>query len=626
MMPTLNNTTLDAKNTLWWQKAEHWAQENYFEPQDLQQLRSDLSQALTQVSIQNEIKEKFSGELELGTAGLRGIVGFGSAYINKYNVRKATHALALAIKEYFPAPQQNTWTVCISSDSRLSSYEFLQETLRVLSAHQIRCFYFTHPTATPILSYAVRFQQAQAGIMITASHNPKNYNGYKIYWQDGGQVTGPYDQTIMQHYAATKSWSDIPLLSCEKAHELKWAQAMPEEVETSYYQKVKQSVLNSAMIKSSGEQLSIIYTPLHGTGAKPIEYILKEIGFKSLHLVPEQAKPDGHFPTLNYPNPEDPHALDLAKKLMQKLDADVVIGSDPDTDRMGVLVRASYDQGTMSEPIFLTGNEIASFMLYYKLSAMQELKLLTTQQKVVFKSVVTSELQRAICEKFSVHIYETLTGFKWMARALKIAEEKNPQLQFIFASEESFGTMPNAFVRDKDGVAAAALFSEAVLFYKLKNKSVPQVLQEIYQQCGYFKDQVLNFDFPGVDGKKIMQEILKYFSVAENLTQELDALLCMDFFDQQTRVEFHPSSSTIKTKQVPLDFAKTPMMGLHFTTGTKLYLRPSGTEPKIKFYLMLTAGHGHHKEQQLKMKKIEEKYVSFIKKIIQQFRSGDKHS
>jgi phosphoglucomutase len=503
----------------------------------------------------NELEERFYKNLEFGTAGLRGIVGIGTNRMNEVTVRRAALAIAKEI----------TGCVVVSYDSRLTSEKFAQITAEVMASNGIKVFRANTPTATPILSYAVRHYKAAAGIMITASHNPKDYNGYKVYGPDGGQVTPPLDKKIMDRYLTLSSLAELEKSTVVDQNVLgKDIAYFDDTFFNAYFNELSTHTLRPQFVKDQGLNLSIIYTPLHGTGALSVERALSNIGFTTIFTVPEQRLPDGHFPTAAYPNPEDPKALELGKKYLLEKKADVLIGSDPDTDRMGIM---TLEEGKTH---FINGNDIASFMLYYKLLTLKEQEKLSAKALII-KSIVTSELQDAIASYFHCSITHTLTGFKWMAQVLKEKEDNNTPYQFIFASEESFGSMPNEFVRDKDGIASACLLSEALLYFKSQNKSLLQVMKEIRALCGYHYERVLNYSFPGKMGMKSMEDLMNYLRTS---WKELPGVLsCQDFFESQLT-----------------ELPKTNMVRLEFK-GSKIYVRPSGTEPKIKFYLMIHEEH-----------------------------------
>lgn len=547
----------------WYIKAVAWSQDPSIADDDRQYLEKLIhSQKPEDLKTLEEI---FYQELDFGTAGLRGIVGIGSNRMNIYNIKKATHALSLTIKTHF---KLNNAKVAISYDSRNSSAEFAKTASEILAAHGIKSVLMPRPMATPILSFAVRYFQCSAGIMVTASHNPKNYNGYKVYWSDGAQITSPIDHEIIKQYNSVQTFTAIPYFNKSNSHLIEIA---PESFFDKYYEELKKCTLRLELCRKEGKNLKIIYTPLHGTGAEPIKKIFEQLGFSSLYLVPEQEKPDGNFPTAEYPNPEDPKALTLALNLMKKMEADVAIGSDPDTDRMGVIIRHN------NKYEFLSGNDIATFLLYYKLLSLKEQNKIN-DHSIVYKSIVTSNLQKTICDDFGVPLVNTLTGFKWMAEAFRKAEAIHPETNLIFASEESFGSMPNSFVRDKDGIAAAILMCEALLYFKSQGKNYFDVKTNLENKYGIFLEEVLNFHFEGVSGAKKMAKLMQFLKQPNSLKLQYDEIKeVLDF-----------------TQTTSLNLPKASMLGIKLKSGSDVYVRPSGTEPKIKFYLLL---NGKNKDE-----------------------------
>ncbi|MCB9091141.1 MAG: phospho-sugar mutase [Halobacteriovoraceae bacterium] len=514
----------------------------------LEKLISDSSQS-------EELVNAFYRDLEFGTAGLRSLVGLGSNRMNIYNVRKAAWALGSAVKEVFS--DKDRWSVAIAYDSRLTSESFARETAGVLAAQGIDCYLAPKPTATPILSYAVRQKKCCAGVMITASHNPKDYNGFKAYWADGAQVTPPVDQLIISYYYKSEGAERELQIDFEQALKSGAVKFFEEDFYTSYIEDIKKNCFRTDLISERGGEVGIVYTALHGTGGEVCQRIARELGFNQFYPVKEQIAPDGNFPTAEYPNPEDPKSLKLAVDLMKEKKADVAFGSDPDTDRLGVVVSIE------GEPHFLTGNQIASVLLYYKLTTMQQQGLLK-DNALVLKTIVTTPLHERICEYFGVEIVNTLTGFKWMGKVLTDREKENKSFQFIFASEEAFGSLTHDKVRDKDGISAIALFSEAVLYYKLQGMNVLDVLGEMYEKFGFHADGLLNVQYPGASGEQKIKKIM-------NALRERD-----------------PSELLGEKLKEKEDFMQTKyasnVLGFHFESGNSLYVRPSGTEPKIKFY------------------------------------------
>ncbi len=532
--------------------ARQWSEMPCFAAEDRQELLSLLE------NDPQLVIERFYKDLEFGTAGLRGIVGFGPNCLNQYTLSKASYAYGLVLKEHFQNPK-----VVVSYDSRLSSQQFSKIAVAVFNFLGIQTYLMPRETATPLLSFAVRSLKCQGGVMITASHNPKDYNGYKVYWQDGAQVSPPYDQEIINRYYQI-NFEELPR-DVSIREELN--QVLGEDFYQSYFQTIIAQSLRPDLIKEKGAELKIIYTPLHGTGAHPVGEVFRQLGFHHLMMVPEQAQPDGHFPTTSRPNPEELQALKMGCDLMLKENADLLIGSDPDTDRMGVMVNLGE-----GEARFLNGNEIAVLLLEYKLSSLKQLGLLK-ENPVVIKTLVTSSLQDRIAEHYGAKVYQTMTGFKWMAKVIKQLELNGDDFQMVMASEESFGSMTHSAVRDKDGVSAAALMSEAALYYKsTRGMNLVQALEEIHDKYGTHQEELINLEYPGKQGMEKIQSIMQFFR-----SSALKQLGEFKVTDSSDYLHGEPSGNLIR---VQLDG--------QFT----LFLRPSGTEPKIKFYLQIVLRPG----------------------------------
>lgn len=543
------------------ESARAWGQNTYFAEEDRKEINSLIAEL---PGTETELTERFYRDLEFGTGGLRAPMGMGRNRMNKYNVRRATQALCQTMEKHFG---KNSSAV-ISYDSRNHSREFALEAAGVFAANGIRAWVFSELTPTPMLSFAVRFLKAQAGIMVTASHNPPIYNGYKAFWNDGAQVVSPYDKEIIAAYNGLTDWQKIQFMSFDEAQKKNLAAWTPAEVNEAFYQVIENDVvLDREMIRKHGDELSVVYTSIHGTGEIPCTTIARRLGFTKFSSVPEQSRPDGNFPTVKYPNPEDPKALKLAVDLMLKTNADIVCGTDPDCDRLGLVVN---DHGKAAYP---NGNQIGALMLYYIFKRRQELGRLP-KNPLVIKSIVTSPIQNAIVESFGGKVEDTLTGFKWMAARLREHEEKKSPLNFVFASEESFGYMLHDKARDKDGVSSVALISEAALYFKRQGKNLMEALDQIYQEFGFFYESLVSQDYEGLAG-----------------TQKIDRI--MEFFRNYPETQF--AGEKISDRRDFLKGGELPpsnVLSFTFESGNKLFLRPSGTEPKIKFYTMVRESSG----------------------------------
>lgn len=573
--------------------ATQWTKNTYFDEAD----RNEISELLSDPD-KNEIEiiDRFYQNLEFGTGGLRSIIGNGQNRMNKYNIRKATQAMCQTVLMQSPSSPK----ACVSYDNRRYSQEFAKEVATVFAANGIKTYIFKELTPTPMLSYAVRYFSANCGVMITASHNPKQYNGFKAYWSDGAQVTPPYDQNIIDEYNNITDWNKIKTLDFDVAlgeEKIEW---IAEDLFNSFYQIILDHSLNLKMCQEEGDKVHFIYTPLHGCGYIPCETISKKMGFKNFEVVESQAVFDSEFSTLNStPNPEDPEALELAVALMKETNADVAYGTDPDCDRLGVVVNHKGIE------YYLNGNQIAILMVHYLFTQRKSQGKLPTNPLVI-KSIVTSPMQNTIVEKFGGTVIDTLTGFKWMAQKIKELEDNNANYNFVFASEESFGYMPNNKVRDKDAVASIALMNEITLFYKKQNKTLIQALDDIYTEYGYAQESLIAMNFEGLAGKEKINNIMSYFR--ENSTRPIASNTIKIFKDFKTSKQINFENNN----ELNIDMPKSNVLGFEFENGNILYLRPSGTEPKIKFYTMVQVNEGSLEEKKTKAKQLIDEIEQFI--------------
>jgi phosphoglucomutase len=570
-------------------KAKLWASDKYFSESDRLKLSSLIAN-----DNEVELKERFLKDLEFGTGGLRSIVGLGSAYINIYNVKRAAWALGSYYKEKNP----NNKNVAISYDSRLTSKEYAEACAKVLLALGMKVYMVDRPTPTPILSYAVRFLDCSCGIMLTASHNPKEYNGFKAYDATGCQVTPSDDQEIIEKFDSLESWGNILEADSLDHPEFHYFE---KKLYDSYFEEIKSQSLCPDLIKEKGGQLNIVYTPLHGTGAEFCARAADDAGFTNFKVLASQGAPDGNFPTVEFPNPEEPASLDLAVKEMIKTKADLVIASDPDTDRMGIV----YSNG--GEEFYFNGNEIAELMLYYKLERFKKLGKITPKS-LVLKTIVTSYLQDKMCDAYGVKVINSLTGFKWMGKILNDLDAKGTEYDYIFGSEESFGSMSHDKVRDKDGVSSAVLFSELTLYFHEIGLNLNQVLEQIYKEFGYFKESLLSLTFKGLSGKDKISNLMNSFRKVEHGFFPDYEIESVDDYSTLTRSFYQNESQNCK-----LDFPlKSNVLGFNFTNGNKVFVRPSGTEPKIKFYL-------HFFNEDSSAKELIDSEIEKIEKFLRDF-------
>ncbi|MBR0491762.1 MAG: phospho-sugar mutase [Clostridia bacterium] len=518
---------------------------------------------------EKEIEDRFYKELEFGTAGLRGVIGAGTNRMNKYTVGKATQGLANYIVE---KGVQNKG-VAISYDSRRMSKEFSLQTALILCANGIKAYLFENLRPVPELSFAVRELGCTAGVMITASHNPPKYNGYKVYWDDGAQIVPPVDKDITAKVRAIESFKEIKEITEEEAKQKGLLTIIGKEMDDKYLDVLKKSVLNPEIVKKNGKDLKIVYTPLHGTGNTVVERLLNEIGFENVYVVPEQKDPDGAFPTVDYPNPEDPKAFKLALELAKKVDADVVLATDPDADRLGIFAK---DIKTGSYETY-TGNMSALLIAEYRISQMKEKGILPNNGMLI-KTIVSSNLADAIAKEYNLELIEVLTGFKNIGKVMKTAEE-NGDKTYVFGFEESYGCLIGDYARDKDGIAAVMALCEAAAYYREQGITLWDQMQNIYKKYGYYKETQVSIVKEGPQGA---EEIKKMMTDMRN-----------------TPVEKIGDYKVLTFKDIEKDISKNMMTGETSTTGLPksnvLYyeleddnwccVRPSGTEPKIKFYM-----------------------------------------
>lgn len=516
-----------------------------------------------------EKEDSFYKDLEFGTAGLRGVVGIGTNRMNKYTVGKATQGLANYIKEQGTQDKG----VAISYDSRRMSKEFSLQTALILNANGIKTYLFENLRPVPELSFAVRELKCTAGVMITASHNPPKYNGYKVYWDDGAQIVAPRDKDIIANVRAVAEYSEIKEISKEEAIEKGLFNIVGTEMDDKYINTLKSLILNPEIVKEQGKNLKVVYTPLHGTGNTVAERLLKEIGIQNLYVVPEQKEPDGNFPTVDYPNPEDKKAFKLALELAKKVDADVVLATDPDADRLGI-----YAKDTKTgEYMTYTGNMSALLIAEYRISQMKE-KGILPEKGMFITTIVSSDLAKAIASNYGLECFEVLTGFKNIGAIMKREEEKTDGDKYVFGFEESYGCLIGDYARDKDGIAAVMALCEAACYYRANNETLWDQMNNIYKKYGFYKEDQVSIVLEGAEGAEKIKEMMTEM--------------------RNKDVENIGNYRVLTFKDVDNDYVKDMTTGAESKTGLPksnvLYyqlennawccVRPSGTEPKIKLY------------------------------------------
>ena len=568
-----------------------WLSDPYFDDET----KSELSAIKDN---DDEIKDRFYTELEFGTAGLRGVIGAGTNRINKYIIRRATQGLA----DYIIKQGKKDNSVAIAFDSRRMSPEFATEAALTLAANGIKAYRFESLRPTPELSFAVRYLKCIAGINITASHNPPEYNGYKVYWQDGAQFTPPHDTGVAECVAAVKKLSDVKTIDLKKAVEKGLYEEIGKAVDDAYINNVKAQVLSSEAIKKEGDKIKIVYTPLHGTGNIPVRRVLDELGFKNVYVVKEQELPDSEFSTVSYPNPEDEAVFELALKLAKKEDADLMLATDPDADRLGVYVKDTKS----GEYKVLTGNMSGSLLCEYILARRKEQGLIPENAEVV-KSIVTTKLADAVAKNYGCRLVEVLTGFKWIGRNI-LENEENKKGSYMFGFEESYGCLIGTYARDKDAISASAALCEAAAYYKTKGKSLWDVMLDMYEHYGYYKDCVESLSLSGIEGRKKIDGIMQDFR--ENVPDEMGSAKVNFVRDYKKGIITNRLTKDIMPSNLP----KSDVVYYDCEDGTWVCARPSGTEPKIKFYFGVKAGtYEDMLERAEKLKKDIELKISNIK-------------
>ena len=539
---------------------EEWLANPYFD-------EATKAELLSIKDDENEIKERFYMDLEFGTAGLRGIIGAGINRMNKYVVRKTTQGLANYIKKQGGESKG----VAIAYDSRRMSPEFSEEAALCLAANGIKAYRFESLRPTPELSFAVRHLGCIAGINITASHNPPEYNGYKVYWEDGAQITPPHDTGIMDEVKAVTDYNNVLTMDKEAAQAAGLYVTIGQEVDDAYIGELKKQVKHMDSIKAVGDELKIVYTPLHGTGNIPARRILKEIGFNNVYVVPEQELPDGEFPTVSYPNPEADEAFVLGLELAKKIDADLVLATDPDADRLGVRVKDKN-----GEYHCLTGNMSGCLLAEYTISQWKELKGLP-EDGALIKTIVTTNMADAIAKHYNIRLIECLTGFKYIGQQI-LGFEISGKGTYLFGFEESYGCLIGTHARDKDAIVATMALCEAAAYYRTQGKTLWDAMIDMYEKYGYYKDDVKSISLSGIEGLAKIQSIME--TLRNNPPKELAGYKVLSTRDYKKDEIVDLATGNV----TPTGLPSSNVLYYDMNDDAWLCVRPSGTEPKIKFY------------------------------------------
>ena len=540
---------------------ESWLNNPYFDEDTRNELKSIEGN-------EKEIEDRFYMDLEFGTAGLRGVIGAGTNRMNIYTVRKATQGLA----NYISRVNGQKRGVAIAYDSRHMSPEFADEAALCLAANGIKAYVFESLRPTPELSYAVRKLGCIAGINVTASHNPPEYNGYKVYWEDGAQITPPHDTGIMDEVKKVTDYAAVKTMPLDEAKAAGLYQVIGADIDDPYIAELKKLVLHQDCIDKVGGELKIVYTPLHGTGNIPVRRVLKELGFKNVYVVPEQELPDGDFPTVSYPNPEAAEAFELGLKLAKEKNADLVLATDPDADRLGVYVKDTKS----GEYIPLTGNMSGSLLCDYVLSQKQAAGKIPADGEVV-KSIVTTNLVDAVAKHYGCKLVEVLTGFKYIGQQI-LKEETTGKGTYMFGMEESYGCLIGTYARDKDAISATAALCEAAAYYKEKGMTLWDAMVAMYEKYGYYKDTVKSIGLKGIEGLAKIQEIMENFR--KNPPKALGGYEVTSVRDYKKNTITDVATGEVKETGLP----ESNVLYYDMNDGAWLCIRPSGTEPKIKFY------------------------------------------
>ncbi|MBY2475817.1 phospho-sugar mutase [Clostridioides difficile] len=558
---------------------EMWLNSPYFDEQTKDEL-------LNIKDDEKEIQDRFYKNLEFGTGGLRGIIGAGTNRINIYTVRRAT----LGILNYIMKTQGEEGKqkgIVIAHDSRYMSREFCIEVAKTLSAYGVKAYVFEELKPTPELSFAVRYLKCAMGIVITASHNPKEYNGYKVYDSDGGQICIDMANDIIAEVNKIDDYSIIKSLDFEEALSKNLITILDNEVDDEFIKAVKKQVLRQNIINEYGKKLKIIYTPIHGTGNKPVRRVLNECGFENVRVVTEQELPDSNFSTVKYPNPEEKSVFNIAIEMAKRNDTDLIIGTDPDCDRVGVVVKDSS-----GEYVVLNGNQVGSLLVRYILESLVEENKLPKNNPTIIKTIVTSELGAKIAKAYNVDCLNTLTGFKFIGEKIKAFEESNDR-SFIMGYEESYGYLIGTHARDKDGVVSSLMICEMAAYYSSKGMNLYEALIDTYNKFGYYKEELKSVTLKGIDGIKKIKEMMLYFrSVKIDNVADVKVDKILDYKDG---VDDLPKSDVLK---------------FLLEDGSWIAIRPSGTEPKIKFYF--GANSDNQEDVEFKLKNL----ISYILNVV----------
>lgn len=566
--------------------------EKYNEWLNSKVISETIKEELRSITDEKEIEDRFYKELDFGTGGLRGVIGAGTNRMNVYTVSKATQGFANYLNKNFEAPK-----VAIAYDSRNMSKEFAEASALTLCANNVKVFLFESLRPTPMLSFTVRHLNCQGGIVITASHNPKIYNGYKVYDEFGGQVTDEKAGLIIGEVNSIVNYEDIKTIALEEALKDNLLEYIGEDVDKAYLEEVKALTIRTELVKEKAKDLKVIYTPIHGSGNMPVRRVLKELGYENVEVVKEQEMPDGNFPTASYPNPENAQVFELALEMAKTSNPDIIFGTDPDCDRIGVVVKENSGEYKV-----LTGNQTGLLLTDYILSSLKEEGKLPSNG-VVIKTIVTSEGARAIANYYGVEIMDVLTGFKYIGEKIRQFQE-NGDRKYLFGFEESYGYLAGEFVRDKDAVIASMLIAEMTLYYKEQGKSLYEALIELYNRVGFFKEDLISIELQGKEGQEKIGKCLDL--LRETALTEVDGVKIAKRLDYKLSKE----EDLVNASEEVINLPKSNVLKYILVDGSSFVVRPSGTEPKMKVYSAVKGESLTNAEE--KLKRFNEKVMEII--------------
>lgn len=540
---------------------ERWCTDGYFDPDTKAELKALEGN-------EKEIEDRFYRQLEFGTGGLRGVIGAGTNRMNIYTVRQATQGLA----NYILLQNGQEKGVAIAYDSRRMSPEFAKEAALCLNGNGIKAYLFESLRPTPELSFAVRQLGCISGIVITASHNPREYNGYKVYWEDGAQITPPHDKNILEEVAKVTEFSQVKTMAEGEAKEQGLLQMIGEEIDDLYMEQLKKQSIHPELIPEAAKDMKIVYTPLHGTGNLPVRRVLKELGFEHVYVVKEQELPDGNFPTVAYPNPEDEKAWTLALKLAEEVDADIILATDPDADRLGVYAK----DAKTGKYVSFTGNMSGMLIAEYILRERTKTGTMPENPALV-ETIVTTDMAKTIAADYHAALIEVLTGFKYIGEQIKFFEQQNTY-HYVFGLEESYGCLAGTYARDKDACVAVMMLCEVAAYYKQQGKTLWDAMIEMYEKYGYYKEALATLTLKGIDGASRIQEMMS--EQRKNPPKELGGLKVRAVRDYKTNVR----KDLLTGEEEPTGLPASNVLYYELEDHAWCCVRPSGTEPKIKFY------------------------------------------